>query len=34
MGEILNQLMDEQLEGKIFDRSSGLARAKALSHVQ
>lgn len=31
MGEILNQLMDEQLEGKFPDRESALARARQLA---
>ena len=30
MGKILHQLMDEQLEGKITDRTGGLTRAKEL----
>ncbi len=30
MGEILNQLMDEQLEGKISDRTTALGRAKVI----
>ena len=30
MGEILNQLMDEQLEGKLADRKSALARARQM----
>jgi poly(A) polymerase len=30
MGKILHQLMDEQLEGKITDRTGALARAKEL----
>ena len=30
MGKILHQLMDEQLEGKISDRTGALARAKEL----
>jgi poly(A) polymerase len=30
MGKILHQLMDEQLEGKITDRTSALTRAKEL----
>ena len=30
MGQILHQLMDEQLEGKFRDRESALRRAKAL----
>ena len=30
MGELLNQLMDEQLEGKLADRESALARARQL----
>ncbi|NDI17617.1 MAG: CCA tRNA nucleotidyltransferase [Verrucomicrobia bacterium] len=30
MGKILNQLMDEQLEGKFTDRASALARAQEL----
>ncbi|MEY5063164.1 MAG: hypothetical protein RLZZ112_1128 [Verrucomicrobiota bacterium] len=30
MGEILNQLMDEQLEGKLADREVALARARQL----
>ena len=30
MGEILNQLMDEQLEGKFADREAALARARQL----
>ncbi|MFM8654210.1 MAG: CCA tRNA nucleotidyltransferase, partial [Verrucomicrobiota bacterium] len=30
MGEILNQLMDEQLEGKFRDREAALARARQL----
>ena len=31
MGEILNQLMDEQLEGKFSDRESALIRARQLA---
>ena len=31
MGEILNQLMDEQLEGKFSERNGALERAKILS---
>jgi len=31
MGEFLNQLMDEQLEGKFPDRESALARARQLA---
>ena len=31
MGEILNHLMDEQLEGKFSDREAALARARQLS---
>ena len=30
MGEILNQLMDEQLEGKFLDRASALKRAESI----
>lgn len=30
MGEMLNQLMDEQLEGKITDRNSALKRIENL----
>lgn len=30
MGEILHQLMDEQLEGKLRDRESALARVREL----
>ena len=33
MGEILHQLMDEQLEGKLTDHSSAMARAKALTNI-
>ena len=31
MGKILNQLMDEQLEGKFADREKALARARELA---
>ena len=31
MGELLHQLMDEQLEGKFSDRAAALARARELS---
>ena len=31
MGDILHQLMDEQLEGKVIDRETGLRRARELA---
>jgi len=31
MGEILHQLMDEQLEGKITNRDSAIRRARSLA---
>jgi len=31
MGKLLHQLMDEQLEGRFFDRDSALARARELA---
>jgi len=34
MGEILNRLMDEQLEGKFSDRHGALERAKFLSETR